>query len=128
MQEEITSPAIFKWTKIVDGVNLTSSAESKEFPIYKISGNTVLWVDFTTVTTAGDISLTLELYNDESGTWGKYIGGNSLATISSASVSTSNAIYLKLMDYDAWAWATKAKIMFTTSAADVILNVYVGGQ
>jgi len=129
-QRVITQPKEYKWTTIVNGSTLSSSITSDNFVIKNMYGNATVWFKIGSVDSVkSDVTVKLKLYNSETTGWGDYLSGNTLTTISSSEITAGNEFYIKLTDYDAWAWADKAELVISVSStSSFTLYVYVGGQ
>jgi len=129
-QRVITEPRVQGWDTVFDGVTITSADTSSAITIANSTGNKILWFKIGTVDSIkSDVTVKMQLYNKETGGYGDYLSGNSLTTISSSKITAGNEFYLKLTDYDAWAWADKVRFIVSVSAtSSFVLTVYIGGQ
>ena len=129
-QRVITEPRVQGWDTVFDGVTITSADTSSAITIASSTGNKILWFKIGTVDSIkSDVTVKMQLYNKETGGYGDYLSGNSLTTISSSKITAGNEFYLKLTDYDTWAWADKVRFIVSVSAtSSFVLTVYIGGQ
>ena len=129
-QAVITRPYDWGWTQIVNNVTLTSADTSSAFAIDKYNGNQTLWFKIGTVDSIkSDVTVKLELKNNETGGWGTYLSGSTLVAIGSSNITANNEFYIKMTDYDSWAWADSARIISSVSStSSFTYDVYIGGQ
>jgi len=129
-QAVITRPYDWGWEKIIDGSTMTSADTSTAFTISKLYGNTTLWFKINSVDSIkSDVTVKFQLYNAETDGWGDYLSGNTLTTISSSEIAAGNEFYIKMTDYDAWAWGSKGRIILSVSSTSSFnYDVYRGGQ
>jgi len=135
----------FGWTQLRDvGEGLYTTRDTLTFDLRHYRGAVTYWADFDTAgsalaATVPDSCLTiqLELYNEESGEWGKYYSGTTptkLDTIDRAycNVPASAAdVYIPLAQFNstAFAWADRGRIIEITGTGDKLGGSrWIGGQ
>jgi len=140
-QTVTTIPQSHGWTQIrstVDGFFTTTV--NMEFPIAKYTGNVTLWFDPDTTGAANPAAtsystISLQLYNADSGEWGTYYNNSEGALLDTVSrylmnVDAASAdVYMPLDLFpQQFSWASKGRIIWALTAGHKIKgNVYIGG-
>ena len=123
--------AQFGWTQLrAEGSSYTTT-DTLEFDLRHFRGAVTYWVDGDTssATLESNLSdscmtISLELYNEDSGEWGKYYSGTTkLDTVDRAlvNVAASDAdVYIPLAKFNAdqFAWADKGRIIELIGTGD----------
>jgi len=117
------------WEMVFENVTCTTSNTSSAFTISGLKGAETFWISISDTTgVPGDVTVKLQMYNQEAGAWGDYYGGNSLITIGSAKIVPGAELYIPLAEFDKWAWADKCRLIIEISAGGMTFNGYIGGQ
>jgi len=136
--------AQFGWVQLRDvGETMYTTTDTFAFDLRHFRGAVTYWIDPDTVggtaATVSDSCMTiyLELYNEESGEWGKYYTGTSatkLDTIDRAYINVPSAtadtyIPLAIFNSAQFGWADRARIIEVIGTLDRMGgNRWVGGQ
>jgi len=133
---EIGRVAQFGWTKLramEEGTFTTSTTMTADLRHYR--GAVTLWFNPAVGTSDSCSTISMRLYNDESGEWGAYYSGTTkLDTIDRAlmNVAAGSAdVYMPLAKFNAdqFAWGDKIEITWGIGTGDTMNGeVWIGGQ
>jgi len=125
-----TQPRYIGFSKIFSGASCgTGGVVSDTFSMKRYEGSTVLWIEPSSTSTHGDVTVKVELYNEKTGSWGVEASGGDLSTtIAAANITTSNPIYYSLGLDDKWVPADKARITLTAASGSFVFDGYIAGQ
>lgn len=134
-----TQPKVVKeWTRILqdagDGKTFTDSTYTTDVDLSNLRGAATLFIipDISvTSTISGDMTIEIEVYNEQIGVWAVWYGSDkTMFTVPAARVNDDDqAFYIDLSESDPWAWADRVRFKLKLpTGEDANLEVWVGGQ
>jgi len=113
--------SLFFGSTVISAETTTGEVEG-----FTLRGTATLWFECTAISTPGDVSIVVELYNKATKTWGQYVDGSAVATLVSSDVTVKS--FFVTLSGETWGVGDKARFKITPASGSFTTEVYIAIQ